>query len=131
MFALCAATLSPSPVAAQSADQGENAPARPTEAPPYDDQLLRLAEILGALHYLSSLCKPDADPIWRDRMTELMTAEEPTTDRRQRMVDRFNRGYNGFSDIYQRCTPSAELALQRYLREGADIAQQVVARYSR
>ncbi len=102
-----------------------------TSVPPYEKQLLRLSEILGAVHYLATICKSDQQTGWRDQMNNLITAEEPEPERRRQIVDRFNRGYQGFSDVYRRCTPSAELAFERYVLEGADIAKDIVTRYSR
>lgn len=121
------------PALAQSSapSGGSGAQTRTTSVPPYEPQLLRLSEILGAVHYLSGICKTEDLSAWRNQMNMLLEAEKPEPERRRNIVDRFNRGYNGFSDVYRRCTPSAELALQRYLREGADIARDIVTRFAR
>jgi uncharacterized protein (TIGR02301 family) len=42
----------------------------------------------------------------------------------------FNRGYSGFQQTYRTCTPAAEVAIRRYLEEGAKIAREVTARYA-
>ena len=39
---------------------------------PYDERLMRLSEILGAVHYLRELCGANDGQLWRDRMKELM-----------------------------------------------------------
>ena len=49
--------------------------ARAQETRPYDDRLLRLAEILGTVHYLRELCGAREGQLWRERMRELMDAE--------------------------------------------------------
>jgi uncharacterized protein (TIGR02301 family) len=106
------------------------APARAAEggAAPFDGDLQRLAEILGALHYLRALCGANEGPKWRDEMLALI--EAPTGDRRQKIIANFNRGYRGFQQTYRSCTPSADLAVRRYLEEGAKISREITARYA-
>ena len=55
---------------------------------------------------------------------------EPNGDRRAQIVASFNRGYRGFQQTYRSCTPAADLAIRRYLEEGAKIAREVTARYA-
>jgi uncharacterized protein (TIGR02301 family) len=104
-----------------------------TEAPPppYEDQLLRLSEILGAVHYLRQLCLADEKDTWRQQMELLLEAEQPDDQRRRRMVDRFNRGYEGFRSVYRTCTAAATESANRYLQEGARISAEITARYGR
>jgi uncharacterized protein (TIGR02301 family) len=45
-------------------------------------------------------------------------------ERRRQIVARFNRGYRGFEQTYRTCTPAADLAIRRYLDEGAKIARE-------
>ena len=68
---------------------------------------MRLAEILGALHYLRALCGANEGQKWRDEMQALLDAEAPSGDRRNRLVANFNRGYRGFQQTYRTCTPAA------------------------
>jgi uncharacterized protein (TIGR02301 family) len=63
-------------------------------------------------------------------MQALIDAEAQGADRRARMVAGFNRGYSGFQQTYRTCTPAAEVAIRRYLEEGAKIAREVTARYA-
>ncbi|MDD7911211.1 MULTISPECIES: TIGR02301 family protein [Pseudovibrio] len=107
-------------------------PKRPKiEVPPYEADLMRLAEILGALHYLRPLCGYDEKEEWSGRMQALLSAEVTNELRRRRFVERFNQGYRGFASVYQRCTPSAEEASRRYAAQGSKITQEVTAKYSR
>jgi uncharacterized protein (TIGR02301 family) len=46
------------------------------------------------------------------------------------MVASFNRGYRGFQQTYRSCTPAAEIAIRRYLDEGARISRDITARYA-
>src|SRR5262245_15862601 len=86
---------------------------------PYDGDLQRLAEILGALHYLRGICGANEGQKWRNEMQALLDAEAPSGDRRNRLQVRFNRGYRGFQQTYRTCTPAADLVIRRYLEEGA------------
>jgi uncharacterized protein (TIGR02301 family) len=107
-------------------------PARAVEsgAAPFDNDLARLSEILGALHYLRGICNSKEGQKWREQMEALVEAEAPTGDRRTRMVSSFNRGYRGFQQTYRSCTPAADIAIRRYLDEGARISRDITARYA-
>ncbi|ADZ71745.1 TIGR02301 family protein [Polymorphum gilvum] len=110
---------------------GAAAAQQAADEPPYEPQLMRLSEILGALHYLRPLCAAQDSPSWRDRMQDLLDAEALDEARRRRFVERFNQGYRGFASVYRTCTPSARIAMNRYIGEGADISRDVTSRYSR
>ncbi len=101
-----------------------------TGAAPYDRDLQRLAEILGALHYLRDVCGYKEGQLWRNEVQSLIDAEAPAGERRDRMVASFNRGYRGFQQGYRSCTPAATVAIRRYLDEGSRIARDVTARYA-
>lgn len=105
-------------------------PARP-EDPPYEAELMRLSEILGALHYLRPLCGSPDGSVWRDEMESLLDAEVQDDERRRRFIERFNQGYRGFSSVYVKCTPAAEAALARYIDEGGALIRNVTTRYNR
>jgi uncharacterized protein (TIGR02301 family) len=107
------------------------APARAeVAAAPFDGSLQRLAEILGALHYLRGICGADEGQKWRNEMQSLVDAEAPQGDRRARMIASFNRGYRGYQQTYRTCTPAADLVIRRYLEEGSKIIRDVTARYA-
>ena len=99
-------------------------------AAPFDGDLLRLAEILGTLHYLRGVCGSNEGMKWRNQMQALVDAETPSGERRTRMIASFNRGYHGFQQTYRSCTPAANLAIQRYLAEGSKISRDLTARYA-
>ncbi len=117
------------PLAAQ---EESGTPAPPTELPPpiYEAKLLRLAEILGSLSFLRDLCGEDDGPVWRTEMSALLTAEDPGPQRRQRLVARFNHGFETYNAVYRSCTPSARRAIGRYLDEGQALASDVRSTYS-
>jgi len=97
---------------------------------PYETDMQRLAEILGALHYLRDLCGAREGMIWRNEMQALLDAEAPSGERRERLTASFNRGYRGFQQTYRTCTPAADYAIRRYLEEGSKIARDITARYA-
>src|SRR5689334_22479430 len=97
---------------------------------PYETEMQRLAEIMGALHYLRDLCGAREGMIWRNEMQALLDAEAPSGERRERLTASFNRGYRGFQQTYRTCTPAADFAIRRYLEEGSKIARDITARYA-
>ena len=107
-----------------------SAPARAQAPAPFDANLQRLAEILGALHYLRGICGANEGQKWRNEVQALIEAEAPAGERRARMTAAFNRGYRGFQQSYRTCTPAADLVIRRYLEEGSKIAREVTARYA-
>ena len=97
---------------------------------PFDNDLQRLGEILGSLQYLRGICGPNEGQKWRNEMQSLIDAEAPSGERRRLIVASFNRGYRGFQQTYRTCTPAANIAIRRYLDEGAKIAREITARYA-
>lgn len=100
-------------------------------APPFEQQLMRLSEIFGALHFLRPLCDETDTPSWRDQMEDFLDAETIDENRRRRFIERFNQGYRGFSVAYTDCTDAARLAMGQYLVEGETIISDVTSRYGR
>ncbi|MEQ1670163.1 MAG: TIGR02301 family protein [Hyphomicrobium sp.] len=93
---------------------------------PYDDKLLRLAEILGAVHYLRELCSANEGQYWRDRMRELTDAEGTSALRRAKLARAFNQGYRSYSRTYNTCSPSAQTVITRFLAEGTQLSEGLV-----
>ncbi len=127
-----------SPTMAQGGAQGsKNTVPPPTEeiAPPvvvvpYDDKLARLAEVLGSVHYLRTLCKAQGADEWRADMQELLDSEtngEP--QRKEKLTAAFNRGYRTFASVYTDCTQAAIVAEERYRNEGATLATEITSRF--
>jgi len=155
---LCLLGLAPQNAAAQAVSAPLSA--RPNTANPadsssgsalsaYDEKLLRLAEVLGALHYLANLCpvvspqasqvpqasqtqpNPDAaktaasagsNMIWRDYMQNITAALHSDVRQNARLNAAFNRSYQALSDNYRSCTTAAGEALARYHLEGLNIS---------
>lgn len=112
-----------------SASAAPEQPAVEGPPPPYEPQLLRLSEILGALSYLRDVCGARDGDAWRAKMSALLDAEAKTQTRRERLAGAFNRGFRGYEVIYRTCTPNAETVITRYLNEGGRIARDINYRY--
>ncbi len=108
------------PAAAQS-DGGASGLTDP-DARPYDAQIYRLSELLGAVHYLRELCGADEGQVWRDQMRQLVSAEGTSALRRAKLVDSFNKGYRGYARTYRTCTRPALQAIERFMQQGAELA---------
>jgi len=96
---------------------------------PYDDRLLRMAEILGSVHYLRNLCNGREDE-WRQMMAEFLATETKNEPQRAaKLTAGFNRGYRAFAATYTKCTPQAVAAEEKYRAEGATLATEITARF--
>lgn len=102
--------------------------AAPGDAKPYDDKLMRLAEILGAVHYLRELCSANDGQLWREKMKELIDTEGSTAIRRARLTRSFNQGYRSYRRTYVTCTPTAQSSIERFLAEGIQIGDGLINR---
>jgi uncharacterized protein (TIGR02301 family) len=105
-------------------------PALQEQPTPYDRDLQRLSEILGALHFLRGICNSNEGQKWRSEAQALIEAEAPSGTRHEQMIGSFNRGYRVFQQAYRSCTPAADIVIRRYLEEGAKIARDITARYA-
>lgn len=102
-------------------------PAAAAEAP-FEPGLMRLAEVLGSLHFLRNLCGEKGDQ-WRGEMEKLLASENPDPERRARFIAAFNRGYRSFGSTYTQCTSSASEAISRYMKEGEELSRDIASRY--
>ena len=110
---LVAISVSPS-ATAQGADK------------PYDDRLMRLSEIVGAVHYLRELCGAKEGQAWRERMREIIEAEGSNALRRARLTRSFNQGYYSYSKTHKICTTTAQTAISRFMSEGVQLSEALV-----
>ena len=142
-LALAAMALPPSPLAAVTrshkaersapvptpAPPPPATPAAPPESRPYDPQLLRLAEVLGALTTMRQLCGATDAGEWRQRMQALLDSEGNPPARKDRLAGAYNRGLQGYGVTYRTCTPNARLVIQRFLDESSRLARDIGTRY--
>jgi uncharacterized protein (TIGR02301 family) len=101
---------------------------RPSNAA-FMQPLGRLANILGSMHFLRTLCGDEDGGVWRDKMNELIAAQRPNEADRRILIAQFNSGYRAFEATYRQCTPAADLATRRYLEEGASLSREIGVRY--
>ncbi|MCJ2125767.1 TIGR02301 family protein [Methylobacterium sp. J-077] len=137
---LCLAAALTGPALAQQQRGTRAVPAPAKEAPkevtppadvpaPYDRDLLRMSEIIGALAFLRGLCAaPDAAE-WPARMKALIESEGVTPARRDRLAGAYNRGYRGYALTYRVCTPAAHEAAARYVSEGDRLSHALAGRF--
>jgi uncharacterized protein (TIGR02301 family) len=120
----------PKKEAAKPAPDAKTPPAPEAEPPPpYDPEIQRLAEILGALTYLDALCAANPPGDWRAKMQALLEADAKTAARKERLAGGYNRGFHDYERTYHLCTPNAQAIIGRFLAEGGKIAHEVVNRY--
>ena len=101
-------------------------PSGDPDARPYDAQIYRLSEILGAVHYLRALCGAEEGQTWRNQMREMANAEGTSALRRAKLHDSFNKGYRGYARTYRTCTKPALVAINHFMEQGAGIADSLV-----
>lgn len=101
---------------------------RPSNAS-FMQPLGRLANIMGSMHFLRGLCEAEDADLWRNKMDELISAQNPNEADRRILIAQFNGGYRAFESTYRSCTPAANLAIRRYLTEGEQLSRDISARY--
>ena len=116
-------------VAEDAASTAETPPEIVEKPAPYDEQLLRMGEILGSVHYLRNLCQgPETQ--WRQLMAAFLAQETHNEPKRAAaLTAAFNRGYRSFAATYTKCTPQAVAAEEKYRAEGATLATEITARF--
>ena len=122
-------SAAPKAATPQTKDAAKEPPRIPETPPVYEGEMSRLAEILGALHYLRPLCGTKDGTRWRNEMSGMIEAEGPPPERRDRLISSFNRSYVAYEQTYRTCTPAADLAIRRFLDEGARLSREIATRY--
>ncbi|MDB5643945.1 MAG: hypothetical protein JWN07_3262, partial [Hyphomicrobiales bacterium] len=97
--------------------------------PPYEPQLMRLSEIMGALAYLRDLCGAKDGAVWSARMNALLDAEASGETRRERLAGAFNRGFRGYQVTYRTCTANAQTAMERFVTEGGRLSHDITGKF--
>lgn len=96
------------------------------DARPYDSDLARLSEVIGAVHYLRELCGSEEGQIWREQMEAIISSEGYTPRRRIDLIKSFNKGYLSYRRTYRTCTSSAQTAIAKFLTEGGDLSNKLL-----
>ena len=121
----------PKPAAKTASPAGAPPPQATPAAPPrpYEPQLLRMAEMMGALAYLRDLCGAGDGAEFRSKMKSLLDADGIAESQRDLLAGAYNRGFEGFRLTYRACTPAASEVIARYLSETARLAAELAGRY--
>ncbi|MGL4727201.1 MAG: TIGR02301 family protein, partial [Bosea sp. (in: a-proteobacteria)] len=114
----------------QPAPSQAPAPEPPPEPlPPYNTDLMKLSEVMGAIAFLRTLCTGADEAIWRDRMAMLIESEARTPPRREALAGAYNQGFRGYALTYRSCTESAQEALVRLARDGDRLSRALSGRF--
>ncbi len=114
---------------AQAAPQPEQPPAPPEPLPPYNAELMKLSETMGSIAFLRTLCVGTDEPLWRDKMTQLIESEARSPARREALAGAYNQGFRAYALTYRACTESAREALVRLAREGDRLSRALATRF--
>lgn len=117
------------PAQPQQQRPAEPAPEPESPAPPYEPQLLQLAEIIGSLAYLRTLCETREAQDWRERMATLLESEGRSPQRRERLAGAYNRGYRAYSATHRTCSDGSQEASARLAQEGEKLAKALASRF--
>jgi uncharacterized protein (TIGR02301 family) len=97
--------------------------------PPYEGQMEQLTGLMGSLYFLEPLCGQSSVD-WRAQAAGLIDADKPDDDRRHRLNGAFNDGYDSYARLYNRCTPSAQEAMQRLMSQAGSLARDIHSHYA-
>ncbi len=97
------------------------------QSPSRIGDLVRLSEILGAVHHLRQVCNANEGQLWRIKMQEILKQEKPDANLKEVMVAHFNQTYHQHRRAYPRCTGQARTDIIQLLDEGAALTDQLAA----
>lgn len=100
-----------------------------SEAVPYEADLLRLAELMGALAFLRDLCHDGDGAEFRDKIAQLISADPRPQEAKDQLAGAFNREFDGYRLTYRVCTSNARETIAAYLGETRRLAKDVASRY--
>jgi uncharacterized protein (TIGR02301 family) len=100
------------------------APAHAQTQAQRDAVLGQLAEILGALAHLETICENDLRS--RSDMEAVLASEELGTARQSVLIDAYNRGFRGVANTHQRCTSGSERLITLHHERGAEIVLELL-----
>lgn len=87
----------------------------------------QLAEVLGAVHHLRTLCGTNEGQLWRNKMIEMMGSLRPAEAEKQALIKHFNDAYYRYRNAYPNCTPTAATQADRLMRDGHRLAEELAA----
>ena len=93
--------------------------------PAYNADLIRMSEILGAVHLLRQLCSSGEGQLWRSKMEELLEIEKPEEEQRKLMISHFNISYHQHRRAFEKCDRLATSAADKLIEEGATLSKRL------
>ena len=97
--------------------------------PPYEPQLLQLAELSGTIAYLRGLCHDADAPLWRERIGALIQSTAKSPEQRGALIGAYNRGYGSYALTYHRCTRNAHVIIDRAMMKSQAITTTISEDY--
>jgi|GEM_PF-1399299 len=94
------------------------------------EQLLQIAGIMGAVHYLHGQCDGKGTQIWRDNMKRLIEIEKPAPEVKQTMIERFNAQYEIQRKRFHKCNKKRAKEAARLAEEGERLTAEMVRQLS-
>lgn len=93
----------------------------------YQETMADLAEDLGRLHHLRGNCLEGERQMWRDYMQEMIRLEDPSTDRKNALVARFNKGYSDAQRAYPDCNRETAREAERVADEAEELSNAILS----
>ena len=99
----------------------------PAAAQKLPAEMFRLAEVLGAVHHLRTICGTREGQLWRNKMIEMMGAVRPSETERQALIKHFNDAYYRSRNAYPHCTNTAATHSDKLMQDGQRLAEELAA----
>ncbi len=91
----------------------------------HQTRLVRMAEVMGGLHYLRGICDKEDNQVWRGNMMRLLDLEQPPQDVRERMVSRFNSYFDREQKSFSTCNRKATREIKKLAGEGQQLTSEL------
>ncbi len=88
-----------------------------------ESRLSQLAGLLGTMQMLQSLCSPQDQDFWRERMQEMIRLEKPSREQQNALINAFNTGYNSAQSTFTTCTAEAHALAISTAQKGEALSQ--------
>ncbi len=99
----------------------------PARAAAYDVGYVRMAEILGAVHHLRSICTPNEGAMWRNKMIDMLGYLPDQKAQRDVMISHFNSYYHHYERRYRSCSPQAVEEANQLFDEAQILARRLAS----
>jgi len=110
-------------LATGAANAAPPSPQTPQRTPEQRQILVELSYVLGESHALRRLCAGPTDAQWYNRMSRLIALEADEPVFRQRLIDRFNAGFQAAQTDYPVCNGQSRIAEQSSAARGKTLAE--------